>query len=164
MPGAREEPRINERGPLITTGRIEIAASADLVWSVMTEIERWAEWNPSVKWASLEGELEEGSRFRWKAGPGAITSVVTCMDRPRLLAWTGKTMGVSAIHIWRMQPLGKRTLLVTEESWEGLPASILRPLMQRFLDKSIADGLRFLKAEAERRSTSARPGEPETRH
>lgn len=75
--------------------------------------------------------MAEGSEFRWKAGPATITSTLRRVERPRLLAWTGKTFGVSAIHVYRLEPRDGHTSVRTEESWEGLLARIFGGLMQK---------------------------------
>jgi hypothetical protein len=94
----------------------------------------------------------EGSRFRWKAGPGTITSTLQRIERPRLIAWTGTTFGIKAIHVHRLELQGGGTVVSSEESWEGLPVRILRRRMQRTLEEGVAAGLDHLKAEAERRA------------
>ena len=40
----------------------------------------------------------------------------------------------------------------TEESYDGLVARLFRRPLQKTLDRALADGTRYLKAEAERRS------------
>jgi hypothetical protein len=146
---------IDENAPVIAKAEIEINAKPELVWDIMTAIERWQDWNPDVKWASLEGELSEGTKFQWKAGPGKITSRFQKVERPNLLAWSGKTFGIFAIHIWQMEPQDGRTVVKTEESWDGLIVHIFRKSMQKKLDESINSGLQYLKIEAEKRSNSA---------
>jgi len=124
------------------------------VWDVLTSIERWPSWNPSVKSVAMQGDLAEGSTFRWKAGPGTITSTIQRIEAPRLIAWTGKTLGIDAIHVHTLEPQAGKTLVRTEESYEGLVARLFRGPLQKTLDSALDDGLRYLKAEAERRSTA----------
>jgi hypothetical protein len=45
---------------------------------------------------SIQGDLAEGSVFRWKAGAGTITSTIQRVEPPRLIAWTGGTLGIRA--------------------------------------------------------------------
>ena len=63
---------------MITSGTVSIAAPADLVWTVFTDVEHWPEWTPSVtRLIGLDGpELAVGRRFQ--------------IDQPRLprLVWT----------------------------------------------------------------------------
>ena len=65
----------------------------------------------------------------------------------------GKISGIKANHIWRLEPRDGKTIVRTEESWEGLVTRIFRARMQRTLQNAIDSGPRHLKAEAERRPT-----------
>ena len=143
---------INERAPAVARSDVEIAASPDLVWDVLTAIDRWPTWNPDVKAASLNRPLAEGTVFRWKAGPGTITSTLLRVEPPRLIAWRGKTFGISAVHVYQLQPRDGRTLVRSEESWEGLLVRVFRGRMQRSLQHSLDAGVRHLRTEAERRA------------
>jgi uncharacterized protein YndB with AHSA1/START domain len=144
---------INEEAPVVGRSEIEIDAAPEVVWDVLTAIARWPSWNPDVKTMSMEGPLAEGSVFRWKAGPGTITSTLRRVEPPRLVAWTGKTLGIRAVHFYRLEPRDGGTFVRTEESYEGLVARLLRGSLQKTLDGALGDGLRYLKAEAEQRRT-----------
>lgn len=137
---------------MIASGENEVAADPEVVWDVMTAIDSWPDWNPDVKSASLEGELAPGSKFSWKAGPGTITSKIQQVERLRTLAWTGRSLGINAVHVWRLEPRDGKTVVRTEESWEGPLVRIFRGPMQKMLQRAIDAGLRHLKAEAERRA------------
>jgi hypothetical protein len=122
-----------------------------MIWDVLTAIDRWPSWNPDVKAVSTSGAVTEGTEFRWKSGPGTIISTIRRVESPRLMAWTGKIFGIKANHIWRLEPPDGKTMVRTEESWEGLVTRIFRARMQKTLQNAIDSGLRHLKAEAERR-------------
>jgi hypothetical protein len=149
------EPMIAWDSPVVSQAEIEIDAPIDRVWEVLTAIERWPAWNPDVKSVSINGPAAEGSTFRWKAGPGMITSLVEHVDRPRLVAWSGRTLGIRAVHVWRLETRNGKTLARTEESYDGLVARVLRRSLQKMLDTSLADGAGYLKAEAEKVSPSS---------
>ena len=142
---------VDERAPVVGASEIEIAAPPEAVWQVLTAFEDWPSWNREVKSASVEGELAEGTVFRWKAGSGTITSTIGRFEPPRLIAWRGKTLGIRGLHFWWLEPRDGKTEVRTKESFEGLVASIFRWPLQRTLDKALAEGLRDLKAEVERR-------------
>jgi hypothetical protein len=143
---------INEQAPVIGASEIEIAAAPELVWDVLTAIDRWPSWNPQVKSMDMQGGIAEGSQFRWKAGPGTITSTIRRVEPPRLIAWTGKTFSIDAIHVYRLEARDGKTLVRTEESYEGLVARLFRGPLQKTLDSALEEGLGHLKAEAERRA------------
>ena len=121
-----DDPAIRDDAPVVSSAEAEIDAPIERVWEVLTAIERWPEWNPAVQSVSTVPPVAKGSTFRWKAGPGTITSLVEHLDRPRLIAWSGKTLGIRAFHIWRLDGQNGTTLVRTEESYDGLVARLLR--------------------------------------
>ena len=137
---------------MVGTSEIEIAAPPELVWDVLTAIDRWPSWNPQVKSMDMQGGIAEGSQFRWKAGPGTITSTIRRVEPPRLIAWTGKTFSIDAIHVYRLEARDGKTFVRTKESYEGLVARLFRGPLQKTLDAALEEGLGHLKAEAERRA------------
>jgi len=143
-------PAVNDDAPVVSHADGEIDAPVEDVWRILTAIEQWPTWNPDVRSASINGPVAEGATFRWKAGPGTITSAVTHVERPRLIAWTGRTLGISAVHVWRLEERDGLTHVRTEESYEGLVARILRRPLQKTLDTALTGGVRHLRAAAER--------------
>jgi hypothetical protein len=63
--------------------------------------------------------------------------------------------GIKAVHVFRFQATDGGTLARSEESWEGLLASLLKGYSRRTLDKGIGSVLSHLKTEAERRAATA---------
>jgi uncharacterized protein YndB with AHSA1/START domain len=143
---------VNKNAPVLAADEIEVATSPQAVWEVLADIESWPSWNPDVKSMSLQGDLAKGSIFRWRAGPGMITSTIQHVEPPRVIAWTGRILGIKAKHVYRLEPRGGGTFVHTEESYEGLVARLLRSSLQKTLEKGLSDGLRYLKNETERRS------------
>ncbi|MGH3012398.1 MAG: SRPBCC family protein [Gaiellaceae bacterium] len=143
---------VDRSAPAVAEAATEIAADPETVWEVLTDLERWPSWNPDVSAVAHEGGLEEGATFRWKAGRATITSTIREVDRPRLIGWTGRTTGIDAIHVWRLDLRDGGTLVRTEESWQGLLVRVIRGSMQKSLQKAVDGGLAHLKAESERRA------------
>jgi hypothetical protein len=102
---------------------------------------------------SIDGAVVAGTEFRWKAGPGTITSTITHVEPPQLIAWTGVTLGIKAVHLYRLELRDGDTFVRTEESYDGLVAGLFRRPLQKTVDRVLADGLRYLKAEVERRTS-----------
>jgi uncharacterized protein YndB with AHSA1/START domain len=144
---------INRAAPVVASGEAQIAAVREVVWDVLTGIEQWPTWNPEVKSVSMHGAVSEGSVFRWKAGPGTITSTLEHIEAPRRITWSGTTFGIEAMHVYALEARDGATLVRTEESYDGLVARLFRGRLQKTLESSLASGLRHLKAEAERRTT-----------
>jgi hypothetical protein len=143
---------IDRNAPAVSHAEIEVAASPESVWAVLTDIGEWPSWNPEVKQASLSGPFAPGVQFRWKAGPGTITSTLESVEPPKVIAWTGKTVGIKAIHVYQLEPRGETTIVKSDESWDGLIVRLFRGPMTKTLQKSTESGLRYLKTEAERRA------------
>jgi uncharacterized protein YndB with AHSA1/START domain len=143
---------IDVRAPVVGAAEIEITAEPELVWDVLAALESWPTWNPDIKSLSMHGDVAVGSVFRWKAGPGTITSTIREVDPPRRIAWTGRTLGIRAVHVWWLEPSDGTTTVLTEESYQGLVARLFRRPLQKALDRALDNALRYLKAEVERRA------------
>jgi uncharacterized protein YndB with AHSA1/START domain len=146
---------INEQAPVVGRSEIEIAAPPEIVWNVLTTIDRWPSWNPAVKFASLEGVVEAGSKFRWKSGPATIRSTITDVEGPWRIAWAGTSFGLKATHVHTFEQRDGKTLVRTEESFDGLLARLFRGRLQKTMDGALRDGLRHLKVEVERLERAA---------
>ena len=106
---------INVRAPILLAGEIEIAAAPELVWDVLTAIDDWPSWNSDVRAATLEGDLAEGSIFRWRSGT-PLTSTITHVEPPRMISWTGTSMGLSAVHVYMLELREGKTFVRTLRS------------------------------------------------
>jgi uncharacterized protein YndB with AHSA1/START domain len=145
---------INRNAPATAEGETQIEADPQTVFAVISAIDRWPTWNPDVRSVTLQGPVQPGTVFRWKAGPSSLTSTLQVVDPPHEIAWTGTTMGIRAVHRFWFQPRDGGTLARSEESWEGLLASLLKGYSRRTLDKGIRSVLAHLKTEAERRAAA----------
>jgi uncharacterized protein YndB with AHSA1/START domain len=141
---------IDPNAPLVARDEIVIAAPVEKVWGLETDINRWPEWQPGVTAARLEGDLAAGSVFRWKAAGMGLVSTLQEVQPPQRVSWTGKSLGMSAVHCWTFEAQGDRTRVITEESISGWLASLLKLLMPGFLQKDMVKSLETLKAQAEK--------------
>lgn len=146
---------VDRSAPAAASGSIGIEAAPEVVWDVLTNIEAWPSWNPGVRTAVLDGQLVPGATFRWKAGPGTITSMIQELDPPNRITWRGSTVGIKALHVYRIEASTSGTSVVSEEWWAGLPVRLLRGLLRKQLQKSTDAWLRHLKREAECRSSAS---------
>jgi uncharacterized protein YndB with AHSA1/START domain len=146
---------IDRNAPATAEGELGIDADPSTVFSVIAAIDQWPSWNPEVKSVRVEGPVQPGTVFRWKAGPSTLTSTLQVVDPPREIAWTGTTMGIRAVHVFRFQASDGATLARSEESWAGVLPSLLKGYSRRTLDKGIRGVLAHLKTEAERRAATA---------
>lgn len=141
--------QINSNAPVQFRGETVIPAPIEQVWAVLTDIPNWPDWNPDVQSAELHGELTPGTAFTWKTGSGTIRSTLQVVNAPHEIGWTGRLMGIHAVHVWQLKENGGETKVTTDESWEGWIVRLLKPWMQRMLDEAIQKGLLSLSARFE---------------
>jgi hypothetical protein len=143
---------VDREAPVVGSSEGQVAALPEVVWDVLAGFETWPAWNPDVKSVEVDGPVAVGTRFRWKTKPGTIRSRIERLDRPSLIGWTGRTLGIEAVHVWRLEPRDGGTFVRTEESFSGLLPRLMRGRLQKALDDALESGVRQLKAEAERRA------------
>jgi uncharacterized protein YndB with AHSA1/START domain len=143
---------VDREAPVVGSSEGQVAAPPEVVWDVLAGLETWPAWNAEVKSVEVDGPVAEGTRFRWKARSGTIRSRIERLDRPTFIGWTGRTLGIDAVHVWRLEPRDGGTFVRTEESFSGLLPRLMRGRLQKALDDALESGLRQLKAEAERRA------------
>lgn len=144
---------INKKVPVIERKEIEIKAPAEVVWQVLTDIERWPAWQENVKSAKLRGAVAEGTDFVWKAGGLTFHSQLHTVEPYKAFGWTGKIMGAFAIHNWKMEADRDRTRVYVEESLEGFFPSLMRKSFQRQLTSGMEKSLLELKRESEMKNS-----------
>ncbi|MFW6079186.1 MAG: SRPBCC family protein [Gemmatimonadota bacterium] len=90
---------------------IEIDASPERVWAVLTDFRSYPEWNPFVR--RIEGELRTGSRLRVRLEPPGMRGMtlrprLVAVEPPRVLRWLGH-LGLPRLfdgeHGFRIEPL-----------------------------------------------------------
>lgn len=106
---------------------VDIEAPPETVWSVLTDLEAYGEWNPHITRAT--GALEVGSSLeidvdRIGAKPRTMTVTVTDLEAPRRLEWVG-SVGFGVVfegrHTFELTPVdGDRTRLLNRELVSGL--------------------------------------------
>jgi uncharacterized protein YndB with AHSA1/START domain len=143
---------IDRNAPAIGAGEIQIAASPETVWGILSDIDAWPRWNQDIASAKLKGPSAVGSTFRWKSGMASLTSTLRVVDPPKEIGWTGKTMGISAVHVFHLEPRDGGTFIRSEESWRGALASLMKGYSRKNIAKAIDAILTSLKREAESRS------------
>jgi hypothetical protein len=145
---------------------IDIASSADAVWKVLTDFERYPEWTPFI--SRIVGPLTPGARLI--VDLGARESTRRTM-RPRIvhvvkgqeLRWLGK-LGFGGLfngeHSFRIEAISpSQVRFVHSERFTGLLVPLLRGVI-----RGAAAGFEAmnsaLKDRVERGSIPTRPGPP----
>ena len=140
---------ININAPVIARNHMEIEAPIDTVWKVLTDIKGWTNWQKSVSETEVLGKIEEGTQFHWKAGGLAFKSKIHTSKPITEFGWTGTTMGASAIHNWTFTKKDNNTIIVVEESLQGLFPKLFKSYFQKNLDEGVLTNLRELKSYSE---------------
>lgn len=145
---------VDRSAPAVAEGSTQIAAPPDVVWDVISDLAAWPTWNRDVRSITLSGPLEPGSEFRWKSGASSLVSRLEVVDPPREIAWTGVTMGIHAVHVFRFEPKDGGTMARSEESWRGVLPSLLKGYSRKTIQRAIDGVLASLKVESERRMSA----------
>lgn len=127
---------------------VEIAAPPDQVWAIMSDIERWSEWTPTVKSIRrLEaGPLAVGSRARVHQ-PRLLPAVwqVTEVVAGRSFTWVTRSPGVRVTARHGVEPSARGALASLSLDFSGVlggfVARVTRGLNVRYLALE-AKGLR----------------------
>jgi len=142
---------INQNAELKAQKSIEIMAPADTVFNLLAEIPSWPQWQPDVTSAELPDGLAVGHVFRWKAAGLNITSTIQELETNSRIGWTGKSLGMQAVHRWKLEAIERGTRVTTEESLNGWFAQLLKFFDPHFLEKSLVNSLKVLKNQAEQK-------------
>ena len=116
---------------------IDIDATPEQVWEVLTDVTAYRAWNPFI--VRAEGVVEAGGRLTLTMQPvgGRAMTLrprLVEVDVPRRLRWRG-TVGVPGLmdaeHTFTLEPRGSGTRLVHQEDFRG----VLVPFLAASLDR-----------------------------
>ena len=142
--------------PLYQT-TFEIDATADRVWSVLTDLDGYADWNPQIP--QISGALKKGSQIRLRlALPGKspmdLSATIEDVKPGSLLTWRGYVVApwfFEGHRRFEISPVTERHVRVTHvEDVRGLLAPLFSVFMGTAQQKShdaLNDALRN-RAEA----------------
>lgn len=136
---------VNENAPVKSMSQLEIAAPVDTVWKILTGIRNWPEWQKSVTETTAPETVEEGTEFHWKAGGLSFKSRIHTAELHKAFGWTGTTLGAAAVHNWRFIEKENSTVVIVEESLQGIFPGIFKGYFQKNLDKGVLTNLEELK-------------------
>lgn len=136
---------------------IIIQASPQKVWKILTEFDRYPEWNPFIR--SFEGTLRPIERFKvvlQSPGGRKMTFKPRCLvlEPERELRWLGSLFmqGIfDGEHIFELHPHGKgQTRFVQRELFSGW----LVPLLWNQLNTDTRKGFEMMNAALKERAES----------
>src|SRR6266702_3623228 len=120
---------------------VDIAATPQQVWAVLTDLDSYPQWNPFIRSAS--GQLTEGATLTLRLVPAQGRAMTF---RPKVLAarpgvllrWIGRLLlpGIfDGTHQFALEDLGGRTRLTQSETFRG----VLVPFTGKTITQTEAD-------------------------
>ena len=132
---------------------VDISATPERVWEVLTDVERWSEWTETVTSVKRldEGPLRSGSRAKIDQPKIPETEyVVTELEPGRSFTWVATGPGVitTARHVVEALPDGgSRVTLSVQQG--GLVGSVMGRFYRGLTDRYLANEADGLKARSE---------------
>lgn len=136
---------------------IDIDAPAEVVWGVLTDLDRYREWNPFI--TSSAGVPVVGGTLVNRMEPPGMRSMtfrptVTVVEHARTFEWLGR-LGVPGLfdgrHRFELRATGTGTALTQSESFDGLLVRVLR----RSLDSATRAGFDAMNSALKERAESS---------
>ena len=136
---------------------IEIKASSEAVWNLLTDTFRFPEWNPFIR--RLRGELKVGQKLAVYIQPSGVRGmefkpVVLKVEPHRELRWLGHLIIPGLFdgeHIFQIEPLGSgRVRFRQREIFSGILVPLLKNSLETDTRRGFNEMNQKLKELAER--------------
>ncbi len=136
---------------------IQINASPEKVWSVLTNLNQYTDWNPFIKKA--EGKIQEGEKLEVCISPPnrkemVFRPTVKSVIENSEFSWLGRFIfpGIfDGRHIFSITKNENGCLLIQKEKFSGL----LIPLMWNSLEKGTREGFELMNNALKQRAENA---------
>lgn len=137
---------------------IEIAAPADKVWAVITDIEQWSDFNSAIHASSGVAELGSVHTVTMRGeNPGEVgpqyAPEIISVDEGKSYRWRA-VMGAGIIFtndkVFEVIPTDKGTLLKHSEVFNGMMLPLMKGFMQEGVPPILDEMNQAFKAEAEK--------------
>ncbi len=132
---------------------VEIAASPNMVWSLLIDCVKWPRWYKHCSDVSmLRGGplLDVQAKFRFKTLGFYFEPEIETFSPDHMLVWSANgPAGTSGSHAWYIEPTPGGCRVITEESQKGLVLLLRRSHLRKQLLAAHEDWLQSLKQLAE---------------
>lgn len=118
---------------------IDIESGAEKVFGILSDINRWPDWQSNVSRAEMTGAAAPGTRFRWKGGGLDIRSEFHTVTPFSELGWTGRIWWITAVHNWYLTGDNGKTHVKVMESLKGPGSSLMAASLKKGMDRSLAE-------------------------
>jgi carbon monoxide dehydrogenase subunit G len=131
---------------------IDVSAPPARVWEVMSDIERWHEWTPSVTSIALRGggPLTVGSRamIRQPKFPPAMWKV-TAIEPGRSFTWVSVGPGIRVVARHSVEPAGANARATLSLELQGIFGGVFGRLTKDITERYLAFEAAGLRARSE---------------
>lgn len=127
--------------------QVDVAASANRVWQVLTDFAAYPQWNPFI--TEIAGFAEVGHRLRVRIHPPGRSPMtfrprVLAVEAERELRWRGQLLIPGLFdgeHLFQIEPIDEeRVRIIHSESFSGL----LVPLMWNSIEGPTMQGFHLM--------------------
>jgi uncharacterized protein YndB with AHSA1/START domain len=141
---------IDRAAPVVVRVECTIAAPAEALWTLHTDVARWPEWQQDIASATIDGAFEPGATFSWvtEGLEEPIHSTIHAVGPCRSTLWGGPAAGIVGLHRWTFTPVASGTHVLTEESWAGEAAAADPAALVQALARSLRRWLDYLEIAA----------------
>jgi hypothetical protein len=127
-----------EESPVYAYNELFVPAPPERVWQWLVQAARWPEFYANARNIHLDGdapELAAGTAFSWITFGVRVHTKIEELEPNRRLSWSGRGLGATAYHGWVIIPVAGGCRVITEETQQGLVASLGRAFLRRGLLK-----------------------------
>jgi hypothetical protein len=130
----------------------DVDAPAERVWQVMSDVDRWHEWTPSI--ISIKrvgsGPFAVGSQalVRQPKLPPALWTV-TAIEPGRSFTWASTGPGLRVVGHHQVEPSGARSRALLSLEFQGIFGGLLGWILKGINDRYLAFEVSGLKARSE---------------
>jgi len=133
---------------------IDIDASPDAIWEVLSDLPSYPSWNPFIR--ELRGRLSTGERLELRMQPVGGKAIrfrptVLAAEPARELRWLGRLVMPGVLdgeHRFAIEPTARGSRLVQEERFTGL----LVPFLARGLQRGTLPGFERMNEAVKERA------------
>jgi hypothetical protein len=130
--------------------RILINAAPERVFRLYADVSSWSQWDPSIQYASIEGELKRGTKGRVKptSGPAAKMVITEVTVNKSFTAVTRLPL-CSMRFVHELVLSGQGTEAVHKVLFSGLLSPLFEPLIGAVIRRELPLAMQGLKQAAE---------------
>ncbi len=135
--------------------RIKVAAPCATVFQIYEEVDRWHEWDPDTKAATLDGPMRQGAQGKLAPTKGnAVPMLITQVVADRCFTVQSKIPLFCMVFEHELTPEPTGCEVVHRVTFSGLLSWVIGPMLSRQLNVGLSVTLGRLKQRAEQRAAA----------